>query len=495
MSATSRLIQTIRPAAGTSPGPAAPPAEVQAVAANATGEGYGRALSQLQETVLRETTVEKLRASPPDAPIRGWVRKVARKIVDDMNDQAVKESRRAFELPDAEILRQLLDEMFEMGPLTDLMRLEGVEDIAINGPNDVWYKRCGRWERANLCYPTSQTLENTLNNFIAHTGRSVKFINPIVDATLPGGHRINVVTAPLADPWPVASIRIKREQALVMQDLVARGGDDRQAPPAREIPDYFAHDQGSGIFTALAATFLHMAVNAGYNIAVVGATGVGKTTVLSALGRMIPEERRILIIEDVAELNMRSRGPEGEANNCVRFVTRAESPEGLAAIGQDALVRAALRQRPDALCVGEARGGEVFDLLKSLRTGHRNGLTSIHADSIEDLTPRIQMMMQEAKLQTRITNEEIALWIAKAFQLAIMLRLTETGRRFVSEVTEFTGGVEGNVPVRTPLFVYDEKSRKLVCTGRTVTPQHDLMLRQAGYPEGYGHILTAAHGG
>jgi pilus assembly protein CpaF len=487
---TPRFLTPVNPL----PGGAVPPPAPAAAALSANAVAYQAAVKELWDVVLKEYQPKELRAAGPDAPLRAWVRERAEALVDRLNDAAVKAGGQssAFDLPTAEIVRQLLDEVFELGPLTGLVRTAGVEDIAINGPADVWYKKDGRWFRSEIRFPDADTLRNLLNNYIAQTGRQVDFTHPIVDATLPSGHRVNVVMAPLADPWPVASIRIKRETALEMRDLVATGGEDQGAPPVHAIPDYFRYDQGRGLFTALSAAFLHMAVNAGFNIVVAGATGAGKTTVLSALGRMIPDDRRILIIEDVAELNVRSRGAIGEANNCVRFLTRAESTEGLAPIGPDALVRAALRQRPDALCVGEARGGEVFDLLKSLRTGHRNGLTSIHADSIEDLPTRIQMMMQEAKLQTRITQEEIAMWIAKAFQLALMLRQTETGRRYVEAIVEFTGGIEGLTPVRTPLFVYDPAARRLRCTGNNLTPQHDLLLQQAGYAPGYAAILDAA---
>ena len=190
-------------------------------------------------------------------------------------------------------------------------------------------------------------------------------------------------------------------------------------------------------------------------------------------------------------MRLRARPSDNSAaQNCVYFTTRAETVEGLAPIQQDALVRAALRQRPDALTVGEARGAEVFDLLKSMWTGHRNGLTSIHADSLEDVPNRIRMMLQEARFQTEVTDAAVALWIAKAFDLAVLLRMTETGRRYVEEIAEFTGGVEALVPVRTPLFVYDTGARRLRCTGHYLHPAHEAMLRREGF--GYDAILQAA---
>jgi len=188
-------------------------------------------------------------------------------------------------------------------------------------------------------------------------------------------------------------------------------------------------------------------------------------------------------------LKIRGSGTSS-ANNNVYFVTRPATIEGLAAITQKDLVLAALRQRPDALTVGEARGAEVFDMLKALWTGHRNGLTSIHADSLDDVSNRIRMMLQEAHFETEVAEATVALWIAKAFHLGIMLRRTETGRRYLEEITEFTGGVEGSVPVRVPLFLYDKATRRLRCTGHGLHETHEDMLRQGGYT--YDAIVEAA---
>jgi pilus assembly protein CpaF len=385
-------------------------------------------------------------------------------------------------------VQALLNDIFGMGPIEVLMRLPDVEDIAINGPCDIWFKRRGYWEKSDIEYPDPQALLVTLNRAIVHTNRQAGPLTPIVDATLRSGHRINIVTQPLATPWPVASIRIHRDRTLLMEDLVVMGGEDRAAPQPRLLPDYFERDSGRGTVAPLAATFLHMAVLAGFNILVVGPTGVGKTTVLGALGRLIPADRRILVIEDTRELRIR-----GMANsaNCIYLVTRPPSLEGGTAITQRDLVIAALRQRPDALTVGEARGPEVFDMLKALWTGHRNGLTSIHADAIGDVPNRIAMMLQEANFQTEVSEATIAHWIARAFHLGLSLRRIETGRRYVDEIVEFTGGVEGTVPVTTPLFRYATGRQRLLCTGFRLDPEHEAQLLAVGYR--YDLILDAAH--
>lgn len=451
--------------------------------------GHEVALESLRAHALEQFTPAELSQAAPDSAPWSWAKEQALAIVRRLNDQSLSAvARPAFESSDDAVVESLLSELFGMGPLDALLRLADLEDIAVNGPQDVWFKRSGAWERSDVRYPNPQTLLLSLNRAIVHTNRQAGPMTPIVDATLRAGHRINIVTEPLAQPWPVACIRLHRSQRLTLSDLVTSGGEDRTRPQPRPLLNYFELDQGRGMLPALAATFLEMAVVSGFNILVVGATGVGKTTVLGALGAMIPPERRVLVIEDTPELKL--RGETTQAENCVYFTTRPESAEGLPAIGQDALVRAALRQRPDALTVGEARGAEVFDLLKAMWTGHRNGLTSIHADSLEDVANRIRMMLQEAEFQTEVTEATVALWIAKAFHLGIMLRMTESGRRYVEEIAEFTGGVEGPVPVRTPLFVYDSAAARLRCTGHRLHESREAMLRAAGYA--YDAILQAS---
>lgn len=451
---------------------------------------YDRVKTQLRDRALAQFTAAELANAP--AAVISWLAQCAHELAAAEKDQLLSAGvPLAFMQPADVLVETLLNDLLGMGPIENLLRLPDVEDIAINGPADIWYRRHGYWERSDETYPDPQTLLLTLNRAIVHTNRQAGPLTPIVDATLRSGHRISIVTEPVAEPWPVATIRVHRDRGLSIEDLIASGGQDRIKPPARRLPNYYAHDQGQGLFSALVASFLHMAVVSGLNILLVGATGVGKTTVLGALGRMIPTERRVIVIEDTRELRLRVRPSEGgAAQNCVYFTTRAESVEGLAPIQQDALVRAALRQRPDALTVGEARGAEVFDLLKSMWTGHRNGLTSLHADSLEDVPNRIRMMLQEARFQTEVTDTAVALWIAKAFDLGIMLRMTETGRRYVEEIAEFTGGVEGSVPVRTCLFAYAPEKKRLRCTGHHLHAGHEARLRSEGY--GYGAILQAA---
>jgi len=254
-----------------------------------------------------------------------------------------------------------------------------------------------------------------------------------------------------------------------------------------QVPDYTRVAREGAMLNAQVATFLHMAVLAGLNIMVVGPTGVGKTTLLSALGGLIPADRRILVIEDTRELRMRET-EDGSPGNCVYFLTRERGLEGTEAITQAHLVRAALRQRPDALTVGEARGGEILDMLKALGTGHRNGLTSLHAETVEEVPTRIRMMLQEAELRMPLTPEAVATLIANAFHLVIALGI-EDGQRYVREILEFTGRVEGSQPMRQVLFRWDPYQERLVRTGMRM--EREALLERAGFS--YQTIIEMDH--
>ena len=453
----------------------------------------GLALERLRQAAVgpeegRFTTAEMEAQAPETVE---WCLGEALKIVQSIDDESLsRTARRAFDRDPELIAGALLNELFGLGQLEELLHTPGVEDIAINGPRDVWYKGRGGWIKSDLEYPDSQTLLAVLNRAIVHSGRQAGPLTPIVDAALRTGHRINIVTDPLAHPWPVASIRLHRFHGFTLTDLVSGGGEAGKPPEPPMLPDYSAFDGGTGLLTALSATFLHMTVVAGLNLLVVGPTGVGKTTVLGALGRMIPPDKRIVLIEDTPELNFRGGQEDSRVQNAVYFRTRVASVEGLPPVAQRDLVLAALRQRPDALTIGEARGAEVFEMLKALWTGHRNGLTSIHADSIEDVPSRIRMMLQEAHFETEVSETTVALWISKAFHLGITLREANARQRYVEEITEFTGGVEGTAPVRTPLFVYDHTQQRLVCTGHRLDGKHEAMLNQVGC--NYDDIVEAA---
>ena len=243
-----------------------------------------------------------------------------------------------------------------------------------------------------------------------------------------------------------------------------------------------------GLLTPTVVDFLHRVVIAGWNIIVLGRTGVGKTALLSMLGNLIPLERRIVVIEDTPELALRVDG-SGLPRNVIYLRASQKRMDGGRAITQKDLLEAALRQRPDAIVMGEARGAEVHELLNVHHTGHRNGLTSIHAHSVAELPRRIKLMLNQSDAGRTWSEAGAADLIANAFDLGITLTKVR-GRRQVHEIVEFTGGVEGSHPVLNPLFVHDPRSGRLRCTGHQVTPLHEQYLADYGF--GYAQTLDAA---
>jgi len=436
-------------------------------------------LAGLIERVRRATADEfsAVRIAGGGEGVRDWVEECTRAHLKEQRQRARSAGSAQFSGGDDEIVEHVVANVLGLGDLETLRRIDDVEDIAINGPGEVYIFRRGGWEpAASVEWQSEDELLELINRAIAPTGRQVSPLRPVCDAILPGGDRINVVSRPCANPSPCVSIRVRAPQRISFLDLVAV--PQRRSRGRREwrLPDYTQLAKEGAMLNAVAATFLHVAVAAGLNIMVVGPTGVGKTTFLSTLGELIPRDRRIVVIEDTPELRMRET-EDGKPGNCIYFLTRLRGLEGTEAVNQTDLVRASLRQRPDALTLGEARGGEILDLLKALATGHRNGLTSLHAEGVAEVPTRIKQMFQEAELRVGITNEVVAQWMAQAFHLVISLGLLPDGRRVVNEILEFSGHVEGEQPARQILFRHDPQRGGLAWTGMRMVRQHLLEER------------------
>ncbi len=443
-------------------------------AARAGVDPFRAVYAEIQKDVSGKYSAKEQEEKRPE--VEQFIRQLTRDLVRQYNDTALSKSLPLIQADVETLAQRAINDLLGMGAIDDLLALDGVEDIVINGPGEVMIKRYGKWELTDVTYPDPETVLYKINQGIAHTGRQAGPLIPVVDAHLESGDRVSIVTYPVARPWPVVSIRKRHNSALTMLDFVRSGAGRRARPAPPKLPNYFKHAGPEGILTPLAAAFLHMCMVAGCNVLVVGATGIGKTTFLNVLGKGIPPDRRILVIEDTPELDIRPQ-VDGRARNCVYFTTRPESVEGIKPISQDALVRAALRQRPDALAIGEVRGAEIKDLLKALWTGHKNGLTSIHADSIPEVPERMRMMLQEASFTTEISDETVSLWIAKSFHLAIMYREGVEVMREVEEIVEFTGVVEGRTPAMNKVF--ENKGRGLELVGGKF--YREKMLDRVGY--------------
>ena len=386
------------------------------------------------------------------------VREEAKKIATDVHKnyvgRAVKESLPRLEYSRDDFVSQAISYTFGLGPIDHLLEDETIEDIAINGPNEVMIYR-DQWERTDISFPNKSSLLNVLNTALAKADRTVNRIKPIVDAAI-DYNRYSVVVQPIANPDPTAVIRIPRHAGIDLEDLVKPWYVDKKAlikdgkkdgPKVytaksdvedSPMPDYPDLDL-SNILNKDLASYLHSAVLAGLSIAVIGPTGVGKTALITALGRCLPVDYRVLIIEDTPEIRLypNSKFP----NNVLKLQTRPPSLEDVPEITQADLVKLALRQRPDALTLSEARGKEIFDLLNALYTGHSNGLTTFHAYGLHEMYSRLSMMISQSERGRHLRMRHVAQIISTALDIVVVLEKEGDTRR-VRAVGEMSGKVK-----------------------------------------------------
>ena len=319
--------------------------------------------------------------------------------------------------------RELFHEIRGMDVLSELMEDREITEIMINGTAPIYVEKNGRIQKTKLSFSDEDRLLSVIGQIVSRANRSVNATNPIVDAVLPDGSRINVVLSGISRDGPAVTIRKFPEYAYSMEDLIRLG----------------SLDEGT-------AEFLKLLVRAGYNLFISGGTGSGKTTFLNALAEAIPEDERVITIEDVAELSL--RGPE----NRVRLEARTANVEGKNSITIQDLVRTSLRMRPDRIIVGEVRGGEAADMLNAMLTGHDGSLCSGHANSVRDMLLRLETMVLSAE---DLPVAAIRRRIASALDVVVHLgRLRDRSRR-VLEITEITG-YEGDEIVLNPLFQFEE---------------------------------------
>ena len=262
----------------------------------------------------------------------------------------------------AALVRSVADELTGLGPLAPLLADPAVTDVLVNGPAEVWVERGGTVERASVRFPSAAAVTALVQRVVAPLGLRIDESRPWVDARLPGGERFHAVLPPLAPDGPVVTIRTFARRRLHLRDLIERDALD-----------------------VATARLLEAMVAAGIAIAVSGATGTGKTTLLNVLAAAIPARERVVTIEDVAELKL--PGP-----HVVRLEARPPNVEGRGEVPLRELVRNALRMRPDRIVVGEVRGPEVLDMLQAANTGHRGLMTTLHAGSPEEVPARLEAM-------------------------------------------------------------------------------------------------------
>jgi pilus assembly protein CpaF len=300
---------------------------------------------------------------------------------------------------------------FGFGPLEPLLADPAVDEVMVNGPDDVWVERAGRLERAEEAFASADALRHAIERILSPLGRRADEAEPLADARLPDGSRVNVVLPPLALDGPVLTIRRFRRRALTADDLVANG---TWTPALRDL--------------------LAAAVRGRLSILVSGGTGSGKTTTLNVLSSFVPAGERIVTIEDTAELRLAQP-------HVVRLEARPPSVEGRGEVTIRRLVRNALRMRPDRIVVGEVRGGEALDMLQAMSTGHDGSLCTVHAGSPEEALRRLETLalMADVGLPHMAVRDQLADAVDLVVQQA---RCADGGRRIVAvaEVVRAAGG-------------------------------------------------------
>ena len=325
-----------------------------------------------------------------------------------------------------QLIEDILDEILGLGPLEPLLKDDTITDILINTHNSVYVEREGRLEQTDVRFQDTRHLVRIINKIVAAVGRRVDESQPMVDARLADGSRVNAIIPPLAVDGPLVSIRKFARMPIDMARLVELGS-----------------------ITGEMAQVLQAVVQARRNVVISGGTGSGKTTLLNALSAYIDVKERVVTIEDSAELQL-------QQPHVGRLETRPANIEGKGEVTQRDLVKNALRMRPDRIIVGEVRAGEAFDMLQAMNTGHEGSMTTVHANTVRDALSRVEQMIGMAGLE--ISPRSVRQQIASAVHVVIQCERMEDGHRRVISIAEIVGMEEDIFSVQE-VFRFKRKGR------------------------------------
>ena len=386
-------------------------------------DAYHELKASLHSKVINEIDLESLNRLREDVA-REQLRRVILEILQREKTPLTLTERE-------QIVIEILDEVFGLGPLQPLLADPTISDILVNGSQEVYIERRGMLERTNVRFSDDDHLSRIVDRIVSRVGRRVDEASPMVDARLSDGSRVNVIIPPLSLDGPIVSIRRFGTDPLMAQDLL-----------------------DNGTLTVEMLELLKACVEGKLNILISGGTGAGKTTLLNVLSSNIPSSERIITIEDAAELQLKQ-------DHVVRLETRPPNIEGKGAIRQRQLVINALRMRPDRIIVGEVRGEEAIDMLQAMNTGHEGSLTTVHANSPRDALSRIETMVSMANLN--LPDKAARSQIASAIHLVVQISRLPDGTRKITSISEITG-MEGPIVTMQDLFLferqgYDENSK------------------------------------
>ena len=412
-------------------------------------------LAKLKAFLINAITRE-MEAEPPALNER-------QKVIQENLVKAYQQTR--VNLPESlrqQLFHDIQDDLLGYGPIQPLLEDSTITEVMVNGYNKVYIERKGKLIKTNISFENDEHVMRIIDRIILPLGRRVDADSPSVDARLPDGSRVNAVIPPVALDGPSITIRKFAKDKLSIQQLI---------------------DLGS--ITPQMAEFLRACVISKLNIIVSGGTGSGKTTLLNILSSYIPEEERIVTIEDAAELRL-------QQDHIVRLETKVANLDGRGQVTTRDLVRNSLRMRPDRIIVGECRGGEALDMLQAMNTGHDGSLTTLHANSPRDALSRLETMCMMAgmELPLKVIREQIA----SAIDVIVQQSRMKDGSRKVTAITE-VAGMEGDTVVMTDIFKFDQTT--VTPDGRVVgelkptgiRPLFTIRLETAGFklgPEVFG---------
>jgi len=372
--------------------------------------------TKLREYLLT-AVMQDLEAIPPAPEAR-------RQVVQDSLAEAI--TRTKLTLPESirdHLLQDILDETTGYGLLQPLLDDPNITEIMVNGPRNIYIEKNGRLERTNVVFEDNSHVMRIIDRIVSPLGRHIDSDSPMVDARLPDGSRVNAVISPCAIDGASITIRKFRKEKYSVAQMI----------------ELKSLTQGM-------ADFLRACILGRLNIIISGGTGSGKTTLLNALSGFIPQEERIVTIEDAAELQL-------EQEHIVRLETKLANVEGHGAVTVRELVRNSLRMRPDRIIVGECRGGEALDMLQAMNTGHDGSLTTIHANTPRDALSRLEtlVMMAGMDLPIKVIRQQIS----SALDVIIQVSRMRDGTRRITAITE-VAGMEGDMVTMSDIFKFNQ---------------------------------------
>lgn len=377
---------------------------------------FGDLKDKIQSRIIEEISMEDSELSKDNEKLKKDIEEIIKESIEGENLIISRTERE-------KIREEILDETMGFGPITPLIRDSDVSEIMVNGPNQVYVEKKGKLTLTETRFKDNKHVQHVIEKIVAPLGRRIDESSPMVDARLPDGSRVNAIIPPLALNGPTLTIRKFSEDPFQISDLI-----------------------NFGTLSLQMAEFLKGCVEGKLNIIVSGGTGSGKTTSLNVISSFIPNDERIVTIEDAAELQLWQE-------HVVRLETRPPNIEGKGAITIRDLVKNSLRMRPDRIVVGEVRSGEALDMLQAMNTGHDGSLTTGHANSPRDMLSRLETMVLMAGMEIPI--KAIREQIASAVDLIVQQSRLRDGSRKITHVTEVQG-MEGDVIILQDLFRYEQ---------------------------------------